>query len=99
MARWEGPITPTHSEATVTTASGAALAANHSRRYALMINDSDTDIYIRLGETAVANEGIRINAGGGSYSISPVHGNMFLGAINAIHGGTGNKVLLVLEGI
>lgn len=90
--------TATHSVATVTTASGAALAASGARRYALFVNDSDTTIYLMVGTTAVANQGIRLNPNGGSYEMSGELGNLNTGAINAIHAGTGNKVLLVLQG-
>jgi len=91
--------TSTHTAVTVTTASGAALAANTSRKYALFINDSDTVIYLKLGAAAVANQGIRLNAAGGSYEMTAPMGNLFTGAVNAIHGGTGNKTLLVTEGV
>jgi len=91
--------TPTHTAVVVTTASGIALAANANRLYALLINDSDTVIYINLGATAVANQGIRLNAGGGSYEMSKKLGNLYTGVINAIHGGTGDKTLLVTEGV
>jgi len=90
---------PTHSAATVTSTTGQALAANANRKYALLVNDSDTAIYIKLGAAAVANEGIRLNANGGSYEMSDLHGNLYTGAINAIHGSTGNKTLLVTEGV
>jgi len=91
--------TPTHSAVTVTSTTTQALAANANRKYALLINDSDTVIYIKLGAAAVANEGIRLNANGGSYEMSDLHGNLYAGAINAIHGSTGNKTLLVTEGV
>jgi hypothetical protein len=91
--------TVTHSVATVTTATGAALAANVNRKYALLVNDSDTVIYIKIGANAVANQGIRLNANGGSYEMSNALGNLNTGAINAIHAGSGNKTLLVTEGV
>jgi hypothetical protein len=90
--------TITHTAVNTTTASGAALAANAKRLYALLVNDSDTDIYIKLGATAVAHQGIRLNANGGSYELNQNTG-MYTGAINAIHAGTGAKVLLVSEGV
>ena len=68
-------------------------------RIALLVNDSDTAIYLKLGADAVANQGIRLNANGGSYEMSRLHGNLYVGASNAIHGSTGNKVLLVTEGV
>ena len=57
--------TPTHTTATVTTTSGAALAANTSRVYALLVNDS---------EMAVDNtdeKGLRIEIGWEKYIITP----------------------------
>lgn len=93
-----GYDTVAHDVITTTTTSGEALAANADRRYALFVNDSDTVIYIFLGGTAVANRGIRLNANGGSYEISAKLGSLYLGVINAIHGGAGNKLLLVTEG-
>ena len=79
----------------VTTSSGELVASNSSREYAAIVNDSDTDIYLALGQTAVANRGIRINSGGGSYEIN--WQNLFTGAINGIHGGSGNKAVTIQE--
>ncbi len=76
----------------VTAASTEVLAANEQRHYALIVNDSDTPIYLGIGEAAVLNSGIRLNARGGSYEMCPALGNLNQGAINAIHGGSGNKV-------
>jgi len=91
--------TPTHTAVNVTTGSGEVLASNANRLYALLVNDSDTTIYIKLGAAAVVNEGIRLNALGGNYEMSAMLGNLYTGAINGIHGGTGNKVLLMTEGV
>ena len=91
--------TITHAAVGIGTSSEAALAANEDRLYALLINDSDTTIYIALGATAVANAGIRLNANGGSYEMSKQGGTLYAGAINAIHGGSGDKTLLVTEGV
>ena len=87
--------TTTHSTITVTTATGEALAANEDRISACLLNDSNKDIYVNLGNSAVANTGIRLNAAGGCLDL--FGSNIFLGAINAIHGHTGNKTLLVTE--
>ena len=94
----EGSDTITHTTLGVTGTTQAALAANKSRRYALFINDSDAVIYIKLGAAAVLNEGIRLNAAGGSYEISERLGNMYMGAVNAITAAA-TKVLLVTEGV
>jgi hypothetical protein len=88
--------TLTHSVVTVGSSSTTVLNANDNRTYALLINDSDETIYIKLGATAVANEGIRINANGGSYEISPANANLFTGYIRAICA-SGSKKLLVTE--
>lgn len=88
--------TPTHTVVNVTTNTSEVLAANANRLYALLVNDSDTVIYIMLGAAAVASQGIRLNAAGGSYEMGL--GNLYTGAINGIHAGAGNKVLLILEG-
>ena len=91
--------TPAHTAVNVTTTTGAVLAANANRLYALLVNDSDTVIYIKLGAAAVANQGIRLNADGGNYEMSAMLGNLYTGAINGIHAGTGNKVLMMTEGV
>lgn len=79
----------------ITTISQIVLSPNRNRAYALLINDSDTVIYLMKGKTAVANQGIRLNAEGGSYEINKT--NLYKGEIAAIHGGIGNKVLLINE--
>lgn len=93
-----GTATITHTAATIGATTGVALAANANRKYALLINDSDTAIYIKFHAAAVANQGIRINASGGSYEMSAQQGNLDVRAINAISTAAG-KVLLVAEGI
>lgn len=90
-------IVATHTVATIGTATGVAIAANDDREYLLLINDSDATIYLGIGAAAVVNQGIRINAGGGSYEISPRNGNFTTVDINAIAGGA-TKLLLVTEG-
>lgn len=86
-----------HVAYTVTDSSTEAVAANENRTYLLLINDSDTAIYIKFGAAAVENEGIRLNANGGSLEISDRNQNLDLRAINAIAGTTG-KELIITEG-
>jgi hypothetical protein len=74
------------------------LAANSSRKYALIVNDSDTTIYLKLGSAAAVHEGIRINANGGYFEMGAAQGNLYTGAVNAVHDGVGDKTLLVTEG-
>jgi hypothetical protein len=83
--------------ATIGAATGVALAANANRKYALLVNDSDSAIYLNIGAAAALNSGIRLNAQGGSYEMSAAYGNLDTRAINAISSGAG-KILLVTEG-
>ncbi len=88
----------THTTVTAGVASGAALAANTSRKYVLLVNDSDAVIYLKIGAAAVLNAGIRLNANGGSYEMSAVYGNLDTRVINAISSAA-DKALLVTEGV
>lgn len=98
MGTNEAAVNPTHTTASMTTASGTVLAANLARRYAIVVNDGAVDVYIKLGATAVANDGIRINANGGSYTLSPIYGNLFHGVINGITA-SGTATVLVTEAV
>lgn len=81
----------------VTTTSGEVLAANADRDVATLVNDSDTVMYLAVGETAVVNRGLRLNARGGSLTVGPNGSIRSVEAVNAIHGGSGNKVITVQE--
>jgi len=88
----------THTVVEVATTSNTALAGKWDRSYTLIINDSDTDIYLNLGTSvATVNKGIRLNAHGGSYEMSRQNGNLYRGEITAIHGSVGVKKLLITE--
>lgn len=87
----------THGGADVGTESTLVLAANPRRRYAAVVNDSDTDVYLALGQPAVAHAGIRLNANGGVYEIVGV--NLHGEAIYAVHAGAGTKRVCTVEGI
>ena len=90
--------TPTHTAPSIGATTTEALASNANRLYALFINDSNEVIYLKLGAAAVLNQGIRLNANGGSYEMSKLLGNLYTGAINGICA-SGGKTLLVLEGV
>jgi len=90
--------TVTHTQPAIAAATTLALAANPHRLYALFINDSDETIYLKIGAAAVLNQGIRLNASGGSYEISQKLGNPNILAVNGICA-SGAKVLLVTEGV
>ena len=61
----------------------------------MLCNDSDTDIYIKLGASPALNTGIRLNAYGGSFAITGA--NCYVGAVTAICSSATAKRLLVTE--
>lgn len=87
--------TTTHTAVNVTGTTGAILAANPDRIHVCLLNDSNKDMYINLGNSAVEYTGIRLNAGGSCVDLAGP--NIFLGVINAIHAHSGNKRVLVTE--
>ena len=74
--------TATNSKVTVAATTTEVLEADDTRVFARITNDSDEVIYLALGEDAVMNKGIRLNAGGGNFEINAT--NMFRGTVNAI---------------
>ncbi len=85
------------SGADVTTVSEVVIPANPNRVALVMTNDSDAAIYVALGGSVAVNNGIRLNANGGSETLSK-HGPLFTTeAIQAVHGGAGTKRLSFQE--
>jgi len=71
------------------------LQENPRRLSALFVNDSDTTMYLMLGdEPATANKGIRLNPSGSSYEIGWT--NYWAGKVQGYCAGA-SKVLLVTE--
>ncbi len=89
---------PTQTTVPVGTGSTLVLAANTAAVYRLLMNDSDTVVYMMLGAAAVVGHGIRLNANGGSYEMAGLLGNMYTGAIYAIPA-TGTKNILAVEAV
>ena len=83
-----------NSKKSVGSSNTVILVKNLNRKIAVFTNDSDQDIYMSLGVTAVMNKGIRLNAGGGLYEINA--SNMFRGTIYAICS-SGGKNLSMME--
>jgi hypothetical protein len=83
----------------VAATSTAVIAANSSRKYLILINDSDTTIYLSFGGAAQLYAGVRLNSNGGSYEMGAAFGNNYTGAVYAIHGSTDTKRLLINEGV
>jgi hypothetical protein len=75
--------------------SSQILAANTNRKGVVIVNDSDSTIYLSIGTAAEMNKGIRLNANGGSYEMN--WSNLSTQAINGIHGASGNKRVCVME--
>lgn len=76
-------------------ASGAALAANDSRNFLLLVNDHLSQvIYVAVDAVATVNNGIRINAAGGSHQFAV---KVPIGALTCIATGAATP-LLISEG-
>ncbi len=75
------------------------LAANNHRKSALIVNYSAEIIWLALGQTAVAGQGIPLqprgdaNTPSGSYEIGSA--NLFTGAVNAICASGGMALVCV----
>ncbi len=85
-----------HTTVSVANTSTEIVAANTNRTYLLLVNDSDEDIYIKIGAAAVQGAGIRINSGGGSFEMSGRNGNLDTRVINGICA-TGTKDMLATQ--
>lgn len=79
----------------VSTSSQLVLPANPHRKFAILVNDSNANIYIKFGLPAVLHSGVRISSNGFSYEIDNT--NLWVGDIFAIHDGSGTKKLLIEE--
>lgn len=71
------------------------LSANTRRFFALVQNVSDTDIWIMFGSQNAVGEGIMIPSNGFSFEIDRL--NLWQGSIYAIHNGSTNKTVNVLD--
>lgn len=80
--------------AAVATTSTEILAANSSRRGAIIVNDSDEVIYLGIGAAAVVGSGVRFDKKS-VYSITFI--DLHEQVINGIHAGTGTKNVTVQE--
>lgn len=84
----------TNLNVSIGTSSTQVLAANENRKLLILVNDSDENIYVSLGNTATLSNGIRLNADGGSFALdNPI----YKGVVNAISY-SGNKILAGVEG-
>ena len=86
----------THAAISCTSSTGEALALNGGRVAALFVNDGTSTIWIAINQAAVANEGIRLNANGGSYYMDVNDNNIDREAVNCITA-SATVILLVTE--
>ncbi len=89
-------VNEVHAAISCTNSTGEALALNGGRISALFVNDGTSTIWIAINQAAVANQGIRLNANGGSYYITDADGNLDREAVNCITA-SATVVLLVTE--
>jgi len=75
-------------------ASIRVLENNENRTYASFINNSANIIWLAKADVALVNQGIRLNANGGSYEITPL--NPWKGRVAAIAAGAAS-VLCITE--
>lgn len=87
--------TATNTFQTIGIVSTPVLAANPSRKFVVLTNDSAANIYIALGPTAVVGSGILLVANGGSFEITLM--NLYTGEISAISAVAGSRNLTVVE--
>lgn len=91
-------LTLTHTKVEIGTTSTVILPENLNRKYLLIINHSDTDVYCSFGVNAVVGEGIPVVANLNNFEQNPWV--ISTQAVNGIHGSDGvTKSLLVTEGI
>lgn len=98
MAVINGKVIEVVSDSTVSVpALGAlVLAANPKRYYALIVNTSNTPIWLGFGSQNAAGQGVYVAPGGFAYEID--RNNLYQKAIYAAHAGSGSKDLNVTEG-
>jgi hypothetical protein len=87
--------TATSTTVGVTSAGQSVLVLNENRNCAVLVNDSDTNIYIKLGASPALDTGILLNAYGGSFTITAA--NCYTGPITAVCNSATAKNLLVTE--
>lgn len=88
----------TYTTASMTGSSGAVVAANQNRESLFIQNIGGADVFVKVDATAVASQGIRLEANGGWHSWSRIEGNLVHAAINGITAG-GTSTITIEEGV
>lgn len=84
-----------NSRPSITSTASTILTSNSNRKYAYIMNQSGQNVYLKLGDTAVATEGILL-APLAIYEITA--NNLWTGSISAIKSGGGSVNIEVFEG-
>lgn len=88
------PSTLTHTDGLVSGSSIPVATANEARNYIRFDNHSTINsIFLRLGEAAILNEGIKLFPGG-HYEMSVERGNLYVGEIRAIATGASTPMTI-----
>ena len=82
--------------ATATSTSSQVAAANASRGELCIVNESAGEVWLGLGEDAVAHQGPYLRPYGGSWW-TPANDQIFAGAVNCICEGSGSLILTYYE--
>lgn len=89
-----GFSTNSNTRVAVTTASTQLLAANTNRRYAYIFNQSGATLFLKFGDPAVVNQGIRLP----NFAMYEINAdNLWTGTVNAISS-AGTNTLDIFEG-
>ena len=93
----DNQVTYAHTAVNVDDSTTIVLAENANRKYARIQNDdASLIVWLRVGEAAVANEGIRLDPGD-DFEMTQGKNNVDPRVINAIASATGPAVALVVE--
>jgi len=89
---------PAHTTYAVTSVSTTISSTSATRKFLIITNNTDTDVWVSLGTVSAVNKGICLFNYGSAYEMSAGYGNLFTGDITAIISGTVSKTIQVIEG-
>ncbi len=93
MAIYDPDADATNTKVSIGSTSTLISNVNRNRKFLVLVNDSNEDIYIALGSTAVMNEGLKINASTGTVTINSDYTGKVYGICSS-----GGKNLTKVEG-
>ena len=90
---------PIGTQCGVTRTSALLLSTNNNRKWACIINNSDTAVFLALGSHATAGDGIRLGTENGERAFQLDWTKLYMGEIWAKHNRVGTKKVTVSEGV